>query len=110
MPVCAVIGCGNGEYGINKWKSVDCPVHEGCKQGDGNCVCPPPYVLYPFSHEKKDPVGRRTWTRLINRKDEKQVQFSLFRCCEDSLFMYHTFCVLQPGMLRPRSDLGMGTR
>ncbi len=69
MPVCAVIGCGNGEHGLKKWKNIDCAVHEGYKHGIGRCVCPPPCVLYPFPTELRDPEGRQKWTKLVNRKD-----------------------------------------
>ncbi|XP_034026345.1 mitochondrial import inner membrane translocase subunit Tim21 isoform X2 [Thalassophryne amazonica] len=71
MVICAVQGCSNGKYKLDKWKLNACDVHPGTKKGCGSCICPPPFVLYPFPTERKDPNARKHWIRLINRKDIK---------------------------------------
>ncbi len=48
-----------------------CVTYSGNKHGTGDCNCLPPFILYPFPTEKRDPQGRRKWIQLINRKDEK---------------------------------------
>ena len=70
MPVCAVLDCGNGEYKLNRWKSYNCMSHPGFKKGVGQCICPPPFVLYPFPTERRNPEGRKKWIQLLNRKDK----------------------------------------
>ena len=70
MPVCAVLDCGNGEYKLNRWKSDNCMSHPGFKKGVGQCICPPPFVLYPFPTERRNPEGRKKWIQLLNRKDK----------------------------------------
>lgn len=69
MPICAVQGCGNGEYGLKKWKMNDCLHQVGFKHGSGRCDCPPPFVLFTFPTEQKDQNRRHKWIQLINRKD-----------------------------------------
>ncbi|XP_063967299.1 uncharacterized protein LOC135156981 [Lytechinus pictus] len=63
--ICAVVGCSNGTYRLNKWYSQLCDRH-GLKHG--SCVCPPPFVLLPFPLQNRDPDGRRRWIKAINRK------------------------------------------
>lgn len=39
---CAVVGCSNGSYKLEKWKSQMCPLHS-CHKGCNNCICDPPF-------------------------------------------------------------------
>ena len=67
---CAVNGCFNGRYRLSKWTQQKCPHHQ-CFQGTDQCVCAPPFILYPFPTQRKDPHNRRIWIKNIYRKDEK---------------------------------------
>ena len=37
----------------------------------GQCVCEPPFTLYPFPTERQDPAARKRWITNINRKNIK---------------------------------------
>ena len=65
--MCAVIGCANSIHKLDHWYSQLCDRH-GCKFG--SCICKPPFILYPFPSEKKNPDGRRRWAKLVNRKNK----------------------------------------
>ena len=67
---CAVNGCFNGRYRLSTWTQHKCPHHQ-CFQGTDQCVCAPPFILYPFPTQRKDPHNRRIWIKNIYRKDEK---------------------------------------
>ncbi|CAC5421813.1 unnamed protein product [Mytilus coruscus] len=45
-----------------------CPVHK-CNFGTRSCVCEPPFKLFPFPTENKNPDLRRKWMIQINRID-----------------------------------------
>lgn len=66
---CAVKDCKNGSRKLEKWKFINCIIHDGIIHK--NCSCDPPFKLYPFPTAKKDPVRRDKWIRLINRVDAK---------------------------------------
>ncbi|XP_014678536.1 PREDICTED: uncharacterized protein LOC106818335 [Priapulus caudatus] len=68
MSICSIKDCGNGTYGLKKWKSELCSQH-GCNFGTGQCICDPPFILIPFPTERKDPDARKQWTKLVGRKD-----------------------------------------
>ena len=70
MSICAVAGCGNSHYRLEKWRSEYCQRHQ-CKFDTGKCVCPPPFVFFQFPAETRDPQARKEWCRLVNRKDPK---------------------------------------
>ncbi|XP_070573159.1 uncharacterized protein [Ptychodera flava] len=67
---CAVISCANSGAKLEKWMREICTVHQ-CKLGQSRCVCPPPFVLYPFPTEVGDMAGRLRWQKLVNRQDQK---------------------------------------
>ena len=60
-----MIGCSNSVHKIDKWYTRLCEEH-GVKFG--SCICQPPFQLFPFPAGNKDPVGRRRWTKLVNRR------------------------------------------
>ncbi|XP_077996331.1 uncharacterized protein LOC144449632 [Glandiceps talaboti] len=62
--VCAVSCCSNNTRKLRLWKKLTCQKHE-CNYGTGRCVCSPPFTLYPFPTEMKDPEGRHVWTQLV---------------------------------------------
>lgn len=70
MRICAILGCSNGTYGLKRWKKTDCLIHH-CKHGTSRCVCPPPFELFTFPTERRDPESRRQWVKLINRSDKQ---------------------------------------
>ena len=45
-----------------------CSNHK-CNFGTSRCVCEPPFKLFPFPTERKNPKGRQEWIDLINRSD-----------------------------------------
>lgn len=63
--ICAVIGCSNSTFKLDKWYSQLCDRH-GLKYGA--CVCTPSFVPFPFPLQNKDADGRRRWIKAINRK------------------------------------------
>ena len=65
MANCNIVGCSNSVYRLEKWYAQLCEVH-GLKFG--SCVCRPPFTLFPFPTERKDPEARKRWTKLVNRK------------------------------------------
>lgn len=66
---CCVVGCSNGGYRLNIWRSKICVVHSSNYE-KFPCVCKPPFQLYPFPSE--DEVDKRqVWIKSVNRKDPK---------------------------------------
>ncbi|CAC5355439.1 unnamed protein product [Mytilus coruscus] len=66
--ICCVVGCGNSTYHLNKWMKNLCPVHK-CNFGTRSCDCEPPFKLFPFPTENKNPDLRRKWMIQVNRID-----------------------------------------
>lgn len=112
MRLCAVVGCSNGTFQLEKWKSEDCLKH-GIKNGLGSCDCPQPFQLYPFPTDKKDSDGRRRWNKLMNKTDPKTkknwVNTKYDRVCsrhfpEGKPTPAHPDPVLHLGYTRPTSE------
>ena len=61
---CVVLNCSNGGYKLKKWRSKLCDIHEGKKE---ECPCVPPFKLFSFPTEKKDPERRKIWIKNVNR-------------------------------------------
>ena len=70
---CSVVGCHNGTYSLQKWKEGYCNVHK-VTYGIGRCICEPPFQLFPFPTEARDPGRRKQWTQLVNRVDPETGQ------------------------------------
>ncbi|CAC5375599.1 unnamed protein product [Mytilus coruscus] len=71
MRICCVVGCGNSTYHLNKCMKNLCPVHK-CNFGTRSCDCEPPFKLFPFPTENKNPDLhdlRRKWMIQVNRID-----------------------------------------
>lgn len=66
---CAIKDCTNNWYALEKWMEEPCLVHKPYNKGIGTCICSPPFTLFPFPTERKDPEARRKWTSIVNRKD-----------------------------------------
>ena len=59
---CAVFGCSNGDYHLQRWMKNVCQthgVHYGC------CVCCPPFDLFTFPRQDEH---RRRWIKLVSDK------------------------------------------
>lgn len=69
MRICAILNCGHSTYQLNKWRERHCTVHE-CNYGTAHCTCDPPFELFTFPTEQKDPKTRQQWIKSVNRKDE----------------------------------------
>lgn len=64
---CAVVGCKNSSYKLDKWKILKCKTHPGkLKQ---SCQCERPFQLYCFPGEKRYKDKRDKWARLLKRKN-----------------------------------------
>lgn len=65
--ICAIIGCSNSSKRLDKWYAQLCEKH-GLKFG--SCICLPPFKLFTFPSDKKDPEKRKTWIKIVKRKSE----------------------------------------
>ena len=54
---CVAIGCPNSGQRLGKWAATTCELH-GCNNGSSTCDCQPPFKLFPFPTEKKNPERR----------------------------------------------------
>ena len=64
---CVVMRCPNSGQRLGKWAAATCELH-GC-----NCDCQPPFKLFPFPTEKKNP--ERRLPAITMGKKYKQEQF-----------------------------------
>ncbi|KAK6168589.1 hypothetical protein SNE40_019789 [Patella caerulea] len=69
---CAFLQCSNGEHKLEKWRFQNCDIHN-CNKGTGSCICDPPFTLFTFPTELKDPEGRQKWTSIVNRKKGNKI-------------------------------------
>ena len=63
---CVVLGCPNSGQRLGKWAATTCELH-GCNNGSSMCDCQPPFKLFPFPTEKKNPERRLQWAKNISR-------------------------------------------
>ena len=70
---CAVIGCSNSSYQVNKWKGKICNFHDGVKRG--MCGCDPPYKLYCFPSELRNSQRRQAWMKLLRREGKNKTNW-----------------------------------
>lgn len=68
MRNCAVPGCTNSSYTLERWYKTECKQHR-CRHSSPACACNAPFSLHPFPTYLRDPEGRMKWIKLINRKD-----------------------------------------
>ena len=66
---CAVIGCSNSTYVLNKWKNETCDIHS-LKKSD--CSCERPFLLYCFPSILKNNEQRKSWIRSMKREGENK--------------------------------------
>ena len=62
---CVVLGCPNSGQRLGKLAATTCELH-GCNNGSSMCDCQPPFKLFPFPTEKKNPECRLQWVKNIN--------------------------------------------
>ena len=63
---CVIIGCPNSGQRLGKWAAPTCELL-GCNNGSSMCDCQPPFKLFPFPTEKKNPERRLQWAKNISR-------------------------------------------
>ena len=62
---CAVTGCSNGDFRLNRWCKDLCPVHN-CLNSNPPCSCEPLFQLFNFPIAKKHPESRLLWCKLVD--------------------------------------------
>ena len=70
---CAVIGCTNSTYQLNKWtlKVCDAHHHPGSCITKGNCKdCEKPFALYCFPSVLKNGEKRKLWIKALKRENK----------------------------------------
>ena len=63
---CAVIGCSNSTYRLNKWKKSVCEQHAPATKND--CVCAVPFKLFCFPSTLRNSRDRSKWVKLLRRE------------------------------------------
>lgn len=63
---CAVIGCSNSTYKLNKWKSRPCEIHGTTSRV--NCGCEVPLRLFCFPSSLRNSRDRQRWVDLLKRE------------------------------------------
>ena len=63
---CAVTGCSNGDFPLDRWRKVWCKVHN-CLNSNPPCSCEPPFQLFNFPTAKKHPEWRFLWCKHVNK-------------------------------------------
>ena len=61
---CAIVGCSNSTYRINKWKNEICDLHNVQHR---DCECPRPFRLHMFPSELRNGERRMEWVRACRR-------------------------------------------
>lgn len=59
------MGCHNGTYHLRQWQKKKCEMHNS-SNGRGQCLCPPPFVLFPFPSEN-NMDKRNIWVANVGR-------------------------------------------
>ena len=70
---CAVIGCTNSTYRLNKWTLEICDAHHhpGSCITKGNCKdCEKPFALYCFPSVLKNGEKRKLWIKALKRENK----------------------------------------
>ena len=70
---CAVIGCTNSTYQLNKWTLEICDAHHhpGSCITKGNCKdCEKPFALYCFPSVLKNGEKRKLWIKALKRENK----------------------------------------
>ena len=60
---CAVVGCTNSTYSLDKWLQATCLIHQ-CPHWSDICTCPEPFKLLTFP---KVPDIKKEWEKRVNR-------------------------------------------
>jgi len=63
---CAVVGCANNTYHLNKWKNETCDKHNARK---GECQCDRPFQLYCFPSILRNNEHRQRWINAMKREN-----------------------------------------
>ena len=103
---CAVNGCPNGDFRLNRWHKEICEMHKE-KHAKPPCICKPPFKLYTFPTEKKDPEARNLWCKLINRTSAQGSQ-SIWTPGKKSRICSVHFIDGEPTKENPHPTLSLG--
>ena len=105
MRICAVVGCSNSTYQLQKWRKGFCTSHN-CHSASQDCVCPDLFQLYPFPTLKGDPEKRNEWVKSFNRKNPKTGKN--WQPSEDDRVCSKHFVDGQPTVAHPCPTVDMG--
>ena len=97
---CVVMRCPNSGQRLGKWAAATCELH-GC-----NCDCQPPFKLFPFPTEKKNPERRLQWAKNISRNS---LNGTLWMPNKDSRVCNLHFVVVEPTAENPDPTLQLNT-
>ncbi|XP_053379793.1 uncharacterized protein LOC128548566 [Mercenaria mercenaria] len=100
---CAVNNCSNGGYWLNKWKKQLCTVC-GCLHSEKHCKCNPPFRLFSFPTQKRNPEGRLRWKQLVNRINGNK----MWSPSKDSRVCSKHFLEGEPTLQNPFPTLHLG--
>ncbi|KAK6171030.1 hypothetical protein SNE40_019291 [Patella caerulea] len=65
MANCAVVGCSNSYYRLQRWAKSTCPIHN---TRHDECVCKEPFQFFSFPSSKTQQDSRQKWIKNVNRK------------------------------------------
>ena len=99
---CAVIGCTNSSYRLNKWKKEICVTHNRPHQ---LCPCDRPFKLLFFPGKIRYIEQRETWIRLLRRETSSKSKWE--PCDSDRVCSIH-FIDGEPTNDNPNPSLKLG--
>ena len=68
---CAVDGCVNSTYKLNKWKNEECDSQDGLKKKDCQCW-ERPFALYCFPSLWNNRIQREQWISALKRQNQNK--------------------------------------
>ena len=103
---CCVLGCQNSGQKLTSWLKSQCSVHNSTRDLY-TCDCKPPFLLFPFPSEKKDPDSMKTWTKLVNRMSTSKRGKIWEPNCDSRICSQH-FLEEEPTTSNPYPSLNLG--
>ena len=101
---CVVLIYPNSGQRLGKWAATTCELH-GCNNGSSMCDCQPPFKLFPFPTEKKNPERRLQWAKNISRNS---LNGTLWMPNKDSRVFNLHFVDCEPTAETPDPTLQLG--
>lgn len=103
---CCVVNCANSGKKLSNWLKGDCEIHI-CKRDFFKCSCIPPYLLFTFPTQLKDPDMRYKWIKAINRLDAND-QNKIWQPTPNSRVCSHHFPNRLPTENEPIPSINLG--